>query len=675
MIHNMNLVLMPKLSNKKLNVNLNLSVFPHPSLIELDNSGDGLDAFGQYGPVLTFATYFLSLVFFLYKIVLEKERGLRGAMRLAGQSQSQHYISWFIPILIINLTLTLLMIAFGRAFGFAIFKELDFSIYFLTMFIFSLSILCWTFFLASVVSKSTAVSVVSFNFFIFGYVLASSGGIVYIVYRDGEPAVGKSFFFLRQVFAILPGTTYVKALNDLSASALQKLPITLSTAGSHTSVFPVRECWFWMLGSGLVALVISIYLDNIIAIKHGVALSPFYMFQKSYWLPGSIHDINIPNTKHDDTDESTSGDSHLQAEGIEYFDPNVEDADVRIEREAVANGLRDNAALVIKGLTRRFGQNVAVDDVSFSVRQGTAFALLGHNGAGKSTLFNMLVTALKPNGGDAFIYGKSVRSNKEQVRKVLGVCPQFDLFWDKLTGAEHIEIFSALKGLSKAERRMEINERLEDVELTKKGNVYAGEYSGGMQRRLSVALSLTGDPKVILLDECTSGADPLVRRDLWAAIERAKAGRVVFLITHSIAEAQHIAGNDQIGIMAQGKLRVLGNALHLKTKFGAGYGILAVMHSAEEAHRLLGAITTKCAGAELTSSTLQDNGELLASFSLPRNALESDVLQVVEMLENQKAEFGIRELSINSTSLGEVFKSITSLSEDVHHDGDLENEE
>lgn len=146
--------------------------------------------------------------------------------------------------------------------------------------------------------------------------------------------------------------------------------------------------------------------------------------------------------------------------------------------------------------------------------------------------FKMLTTTSKPSGGDAFIYGLSVQHDLNAVRKLLGVCPLFEMYWDKLTGAENIEIFAALKGLSRGARSAEVDRRMADVDLIPKANVYAGEYSGGMQRRLSVALSLTGDPKKILLDECTSGADPLVRRDLWAAIQRAKAGRVIFLITH-----------------------------------------------------------------------------------------------------------------------------------------------
>lgn len=282
----------------------------------------------------------------------------------------------------------------------------------------------------------------------------------------------------------------------------------------------------------------------------------------------------------------------------------------------------------------------------------------------------MLSTTLSPSYGDAFICGLSVRHDRQAVRKLLGVCPQFDLYWERLTGAEHIRIFAALKGLSREQRDAEVRARLEDVDLTSKEDVYAGEYSGGMQRRLSVALSLTGDPKIVLLDECTSGADPLVRRDLWGTIQRAKEGRVVFLITHSIDEAQHIAGHNLIGIMAKGKLRVLGKSMHLKRKFGAGHSISINLNGVAYASSLAEAIFNACPGATLASSTPGMSGDVRATYNLPASASDTEVLSIMELLEHHGETYGILNYSINSTSLGEVFKSITSLSEDVAEKGD-----
>lgn len=677
MIHQMNLVIMPQLTGKSLSLNLNASIFPHPSLVS-SVSASFPDAFSQYGDILTFATFFLALVFFLYRIVSENERGLRDAMVLAGQTQSQHYISWCLPYLIVNLVLTLLMIAFGRAFAFDIFVKISFSIYFLTMFIFSLALVGWTMLAAAFTKKSTSVSVVAFNLFIFGYILASSGATVYEVSPvDEKPLVSDNVLVLREIFAIFPSTMYVRAIKSISFAAAGT-GLTWDAISSVPPVYSIRTCWYWMLGSAAVSLILSIYLDNVLPSEHGIALSPLYPFLPSYWFPG----LGEPSLSHYSKDESdsrthSSDDTAATPDSFQMYDPSVEDADVKAEREAVAAGERDDAALLIRNVTktfftRRFKKVRAVDDVSFSVRRNTAFALLGHNGAGKSTLFKIITTSLKPTDGDAYIHGLSVRKNRLAVRKMLGVCPQFDVFWDKLTGAEHIRVFAALKGLRGSQRDEEVVLRLEDVGLLEKAHVYASNYSGGMQRRLSVAMSLTGDPKIIVLDEFSSGSDPLVRRDLWSAIERAKNGRVVFLITHSIEEAQHIAGRDQIGIMAGGKLCVLGNALHLKSKFGAGYNVIVVLIENASVERLNAALTAVCDGASVDSVSAGGNGESVIKFSLPRTASESQVLRVLEILEGQRDTYGISDYSINSASLGEVFKSITSLSEDVMEKADQE---
>ena len=253
---------------------------------------------------------------------------------------------------------------------------------------------------------------------------------------------------------------------------------------------------------------------------------------------------------HEDEDTNSTESSSMDPDHMDTYGTTKEDVDVRMERDAVNQGERNSSALLIKGVYKQFRKFFAVHDVSFSVKKNIAFALLGHNGAGKSTLFKMIVTALRPTEGGIFVYGLSVRHDQAAVRKRLGVCPQFDIYWDRLTGAEHVNIFAALKGCSREMRMGEIERRLADVDLTAQADQQADTYSGGMQRRLSVALALTGDPKIVLLDECTSGADPLVRKDLWGVIERAKKGRVIFLITHSIAEAQHIAGHNSIGILS-----------------------------------------------------------------------------------------------------------------------------
>jgi ABC-type multidrug transport system ATPase subunit len=158
-----------------------------------------------------------------------------------------------------------------------------------------------------------------------------------------------------------------------------------------------------------------------------------------------------------------------------------------------------------------------------------------------------------------------------QIQAVMGICPQFDILWNELTGEEHLYLFAGLRDTPKEEMESEVSRLLKEVALEDSAHVRSASYSGGMKRRLSVAVSLIGNPKIVFLDEPTTGMDPVSRRQVWNIIERAKKDKVIILTTHSMEEADVLG--DKIGIMAKGKLSVIGSSLHLKQKFGAGYHV------------------------------------------------------------------------------------------------------
>ena len=249
----------------------------------------------------------------------------------------------------------------------------------------------------------------------------------------------------------------------------------------------------------------------------------------------------------------------------------------------------------------------------------------------------MLLGITPITSGGAFIYGLDVKKDQSEIRKLLGVCPQHDVLWPSLTGAEHLEIFAALKGIRREDRRGEIDARLVDVGLIKAADMRSCNYSGGMQRRLSVAISLIGDPKILFLDEPTTGADPVARREVWMMIQAAKKDRVIVLVTHSMAEAETLG--DRIGIVARGKLRVLGSALHLKNKFGAGYRLNVLLHC-DRSDRVTEVLTGVCSGVSIAQITRsdKDGGSVLVEYSLDRGVGDSQMAALVEALEEKKEE-------------------------------------
>jgi len=222
-----------------------------------------------------------------------------------------------------------------------------------------------------------------------------------------------------------------------------------------------------------------------------------------------------------------------------------------------------------QGAAAAVGQKVAVSDLSLAIDAGTTFGLLGENGAGKSTLLSMLMGLYPPTAGDALVHGHRIAAESDAVRRSIGVCMQADILWATLTVAEHLTYYARVKGVAASDVAHHVATALAAVGLAKYAGRQAGSLSGGMRRRLSLAIALVGDSRIVLADEVTTGLDPSSRRTVWRILARARHGRVILLVSHDMAEVEVLAS--RVGIMTFGRLRCLGSQQHLKAAYGGGY--------------------------------------------------------------------------------------------------------
>ncbi|XP_075638015.1 ABC transporter A family member 1 isoform X2 [Castanea sativa] len=256
------------------------------------------------------------------------------------------------------------------------------------------------------------------------------------------------------------------------------------------------------------------------------------------------------------------------------LDPD-EDIDVKTERNRVLSGSIDNAIIYLRNLQKVYPggmhhcTKVAVQSLTFSVQAGECFGFLGTNGAGKTTTLSMLSGEESPTDGTAFIFGKDIRSNPKAARQHIGYCPQFDALLEFLTVREHLELYARIKGLPEYRIDDVVMEKLLEFDLLKHADKPSFSLSGGNKRKLSVAIAMIGDPPIVILDEPSTGMDPLAKRFMWEVISRLSTRRgktAVILTTHSMNEAQALC--TRIGIMVGGRLRCIGSPQHLKTRFG-----------------------------------------------------------------------------------------------------------
>jgi ABC-2 type transport system ATP-binding protein len=222
----------------------------------------------------------------------------------------------------------------------------------------------------------------------------------------------------------------------------------------------------------------------------------------------------------------------------------------------------------LESLTKKFGDKTVVDDLSLGIEKGELFGLLGPNGAGKTTTIKILCGLLEPTSGAARVGGHDIRTEMHEIRKMIGVCPQEPAYYTFLTGRENVELFGRLHNMPGDLLKEKTDELLETVGLVEAASTKAGKYSGGMIRRVNLAMALVNDPAIAFLDEPTVAMDPQTRHATWDFIRGLKArGKTIILTTHYIEEAESLA--DSVGIIDMGRLIALDTPRSLMARHGA----------------------------------------------------------------------------------------------------------
>lgn len=220
-------------------------------------------------------------------------------------------------------------------------------------------------------------------------------------------------------------------------------------------------------------------------------------------------------------------------------------------------------AIITKQLTKKFKDLTAVDRLDLAIKKGELFALLGVNGAGKTTTIKVLSGLLLPTSGDAILNGKSILSNRTEIKEMIGLSPQETAIAPNLTVKENLELMCGIHSFSKGLREKKVEELSDTFGLDTVLEKRACKLSGGWQRRLSIAMALISDPKILFLDEPTLGLDVIARAELWDTIRSLKSRITIILTTHYMEEAEELS--DRIGIMKDGRLLMLGTADEIKT--------------------------------------------------------------------------------------------------------------
>ncbi|KAI8051265.1 hypothetical protein BDF22DRAFT_692827 [Syncephalis plumigaleata] len=580
------------------------------------------------------------LPIFVLTLVREKEERLFIMMRMNGLKSRYYYIVYFLQFFIMQIVASIVFVLTGLGFSMSLFTQTNPGVYIILLIVWAIVQVFLSFFLSCFFSKSRTALIT-----IFVIVLASVMGNT--VVEQLVPGRISPAYFIWPPFAFYRALSIV---NLASTSIANKSPYRMSNLTGDDQVL---QAILFMIGEIIVLGLLTSYLNLIMRSEYGVQKPWYFIFTEPFrWIRKKMSNSTV--TKHiesgdgDDNGRAVYEEEEEEEEDTEYM---KEDDDVRAERDRVLkNEYSQLAPVVVKHMRKVYPNGkVAVKDITMAIEPNQVFGLLGPNGAGKTSLIHILTGLYAPTSGQAWLNGLNIATEMQDIYRTIGICPQHDILWDDLTVEEHLYFYARLKGVSPKDEDAAVTQAIEYVILQQFRHRLSKGLSGGEKRRLSIAISLIGDPGVVFLDEPTTGLDPEVKRIIWDIIDHAKQGRSIILTTHSMEEAEVLCR--RVGIMTHGLLRCIGPIFHLKEVYGKGFRLSL----AGSPHRLADA----CRHVE---QLLPENWQLIDNFSnqvsYEFKPAPTTLSNLFASLEANKSNLGIDDWGISQTSLEEVFLRI-----------------
>uniref|UniRef100_A0A8D3BI61 P-type phospholipid transporter n=1 Tax=Scophthalmus maximus TaxID=52904 RepID=A0A8D3BI61_SCOMX len=494
-------------------------------------------------PLFMTLAWIYSVAMIIKGVVYEKEARLKETMRIMGLGTGTLWLSWFISSVVPFLASAALLIAMLKWGDILPYSNPTVVFFFLMAFATATIMQC--FLISTFFSKAN--------------LAAACGGLIYfslylpyvlcVAWRDHLTTTHRVLASFLSPVAFGFGCEYFSQYEEQGVG-IQWHNLHSSPLEGDAYSFTMSIVMLYV--DAFIYATAAWYIEAVFPGEYGIPRPWYFIFQLNYW-GGVPLEAGLPippaPTEQDDVGR------------LYHIEPEPSDLILGVN---------------IRNLVKIYkkGAKLAVNHLNLKFYEGQITSFLGHNGAGKTTTISVLTGLFPPTSGTVYIKGMDIRHDKDLIRRTLGVCPQHNVLFSYFVLEEHVWFYGCLKGLSEAEVRTELDTLLDNVGLLHKRHEQTKNLSGGMQRKLSVAIAFVGGSKVVVLDEPTAGVDPYSRRGIWDLLLKYRKDRTIILSTHYMDEAELLG--DRIAIISQGKLCCCGSPLFLKSQLGSGYYLTVV---------------------------------------------------------------------------------------------------
>ncbi|XP_049752161.1 ATP-binding cassette sub-family A member 2 isoform X6 [Elephas maximus indicus] len=647
-----------------------VQMFPYPCYTR----DDFLFVIEHMMPLCMVISWVYSVAMTIQHIVAEKEHRLKEVMKTMGLNNAVHWVAWFITGFVqlsISVTALTAILKYGQ-----VLLHSHVLIIWLFLAVYAVATIMFCFLVSVLYSKAKLASACGGIIYFLSYVPYMYVAIREEVAHDRITAFEKCIASLMSTTAFGLGSKYF-ALYEVAGVGIQWH--TFSQSPVEGDDFNLLLAVIMLVVDAAVYGVLTWYIEAVHPGMYGLPRPWYFPLQRSYWLGSGRTEawewswpwVHAPRLSVMEEDQACAMESRRFEEmrGMEEEPTHLP------------------LVVCVDKLTKIYknDKKLALNKLSLNLYENQVVSFLGHNGAGKTTTMSILTGLFPPTSGSATIYGHDIRTEMDEIRKNLGMCPQHNVLFDRLTVEEHLWFYSRLKSMAQEEIRKEMDKMIEDLELSNKRHSLVQTLSGGMKRKLSVAIAFVGGSRAIILDEPTAGVDPYARRAIWDLILKYKPGRTILLSTHHMDEADLLG--DRIAIISHGKLKCCGSPLFLKGAYGDGYRLTLVKRPAEPGSPQEPGLTSSPQGRaplsscseprvsefirkHVTSCLLVSDTSTELSYILPSEAAKKGAFErLFQHLEHSLDELHLSSFGLMDTTLEEVFLKVSE------EDQSLENSE